>query len=339
MTPPRVLGHEALWASLAAAYRIGRLGHAYLCSGPRGVGKFTFARELARTLLCDARSAKFEACGRCDACLLVDAGTHPDLFLTGRPDDVLELPIATIQELLGNLSLKPARGGRKIAIVDDADDLNEASANCFLKTLEEPPPASLLILIGGPDAERQLPTILSRCQLLRFMPLAPDLLNRVLELNGVADASRRTRLLRLANGCPGQALALDDDEIWNFRGELLNWLGSERFDPRETAKRWQQFIDESGKEAAAHRQRASLILRMLIGMLEAALKIAAGATAPDLDAAEARILTQLAARLGEDRLLAWIDRTLQADMHIDRRVQLVLAMEGFIDASSRIAII
>src|SRR4051812_16934528 len=150
MSWPRVRGHEAIVRSFDAAWRKGRLGHAYLFVGPAGVGKHTLARELARALLCETRGDSLAACGACGSCKLVDANTHPDLTLAARPEEKLELPIERIRELIEHLSLKPARGGRKVAILDDADDLNEESANAFLKTLEEPPPGSLLILIGGP---------------------------------------------------------------------------------------------------------------------------------------------------------------------------------------------
>src|SRR5205807_4346929 len=129
--------------------------------GPSGVGKRLFAEELAKALLCESPNRpRLEACDRCPACLQVAAGTHPDYFVAGRPEESLELPIDVVRELCHSLGLKPARGHGKVAIVDDADDLNDAAANCFLKTLEEPPPRSVLLLIGT-SAERQLPTIVS----------------------------------------------------------------------------------------------------------------------------------------------------------------------------------
>jgi len=137
----RVMGHEAVARSFEAAWRKGRLGHGYLFVGPTGVGKHTFARELARAILCETRSGGLEACGRCAGCALVDAGTHPDLFLAARPDDAVDLPIELVRDLIEHLALKPARGGRKVAILDDADDLTPEAANAFLKTLEEPRPA------------------------------------------------------------------------------------------------------------------------------------------------------------------------------------------------------
>jgi DNA polymerase III subunit delta' len=156
----RVRGHEAIVAAFQRIVAQGKLAHAYFFAGPPGVGKRLFALELARALLCEGAGGKLEACDRCPACIQVAAGTHPDLFVACRPEEKVELPIEAVRELCGNFALKPARGRGKVAIIDDADDLSPAAANCFLKTLEEPPPRSVLLLIGtSPDL--QLPTILS----------------------------------------------------------------------------------------------------------------------------------------------------------------------------------
>jgi DNA polymerase-3 subunit delta' len=121
------------------------------------------------------------------AAALVDAATHPDLILTTRPEDKVQLPIELIRELIEHLSLKPARGGRKVAILDDADDMSEEAANAFLKTLEEPPSGSILILIGGRSPDRQFPTILSRCQVVSFGPLSNEQVGSYLREHGVSD--------------------------------------------------------------------------------------------------------------------------------------------------------
>ena len=343
MSWKQVLGHDAVVASLTAAWKSNRLAHAYLFVGPKGVGKHSFARELAKALLCETPRPILDACDVCSSCKLVAAGTHPDLFMVARPEDKHEFPIAVIRGdpkepdqpgLLEQLSLKPARGGRKVAILDDADDLNEEAANCFLKTLEEPPPASILILVGV-NVEQQLPTILSRCQAIRFAPLPPMLVKRLLNDKGITEPARQDRLLQLAAGSPGQALALDDEEVWAFRKQLLTTLGQGQIDPAATAQQWMQFIENAGKDTAAHRQRAALIFRLLIVALETALKISLGASISGMDSAEEQILRRVAERLGEDKILAWIERTLEADRQVDRKVQLVLVIEAFVDAVCR----
>ena len=116
----------------------------------------------------------------------IEAGTHPDFFTAARPPESAEFPIELMRELCQHFSLKAARGRGKVVVIDDADDLNEESANCFLKTLEEPPPGSVLILIGT-STDRQRPTIMSRCQVVRFRPLPPETVAELLQANGVDD--------------------------------------------------------------------------------------------------------------------------------------------------------
>ena len=137
-----------------------------------------------------------DPCEYCPSCLQVAARTHPDLEIVSKPEDKSFLPLELFigdkehrmkEGLCHRIAMKPFQGGRKIAIIDDADFLNAEGANCLLKTLEEPPPQSVLILIGTSPA-KQLPTIRSRCQLIRFRPLRTD---QVEELLLVPRAGRR----------------------------------------------------------------------------------------------------------------------------------------------------
>lgn len=335
MSWQRVRGHELVVQSFRQALRRGRLAHAYLFTGPAGVGKRLFANELAKALLCEGSAPDaLEACDLCPACIQVEAGTHPDFFAVGRPEDSLDVPIDVVRELCRSFSLKAARGHGKVAILDDADDLNDAAANCFLKTLEEPPPRSVLLLIGS-SADRQLSTIVSRCQVVRFAPLPGPLVAELLRTQSVADAALVDRLVRLGGGSPGQALALADPALWQFRRTLLHGVVQSRFDSVGLAKQWAQFVEEAGKESAAQRRRAALALRLLIDCLNDALHVATGAPAQMADAEDLGTLQELAKRLGPEKLMECLDRCLEADAHLDRRVQLVLVLEGLMDALAR----
>jgi DNA polymerase-3 subunit delta' len=312
--------------------RRGRLAHAYLFTGPPGVGKRLFADELAKALLCEeSPEGRLEACDRCAACVQVEAGTHPDLFVARRPEDSLEVPIEVVRELCRSFALKSARGRGKVALLDDADDLNDAAANCFLKTLEEPPPRSVLLLIGT-SVDRQLPTIVSRCQVIRFRPLPEALVAELLRAQGMEDAALVERLARLSDGSLGQAQALADPALWEFRRTLLAGLTRPQPDTVALARAWMQFVEEAGKEAAAQRRRAALVLRLVLEFLRDALRLGVGGTPKLAEPEDLRALQELAGRVDPERLLALLERGLEADRQIDRRVQLVLVLEALVDA-------
>jgi DNA polymerase-3 subunit delta' len=331
----RIRGHDVIVAAFTRAVERGRLAHAYLFVGPTGVGKRLFAGELAKALLCEKIDGRLEACDQCPACHLVEAGTHPDFFTAARPPDKPNLPIDLIRELCRGFSLKSARGKGKVAILDDADDLDDpitgnAAANCFLKTLEEPPPRSVFILVGN-SIDRQLPTILSRCLAVRFRPLAPEQVDTILRENDIEE-TRRPQLIRLSNGSPGQALALSDVELWKFRETMLHALAAPGFDSVALGRDWREFVEQAGKESALQRSRAALALRMLVELLDDAMRLSVGQRARVSDASELRVLESLAHRTGLEKLMAMLERCLDGDAHIDRRVQLVLVLEALTDA-------
>src|SRR5262245_40136400 len=232
-----IQGHERWVEWFRQVVSRGRLAHAYLFVGPPGVGKHRFALELAKALLCERNEpGQLDACGRCESCLLIQAGTHPDFFRIGKPwidpedgEEKNVLPISLMRELCGSFALKSARGRGKVAVLDDAADLNSEAANCFLKTLEEPPPRSVLILIGT-SLEGQLPTIRSPSQIIRFAALAEDTVGSILAKHELADPSLIPRLVKLAAGSPGQALALAVPELWQFRNRLLEGFAQPKVD-------------------------------------------------------------------------------------------------------------
>lgn len=312
-----VRGHDAAWTQFAAAWKHSRLGQAYLFTGPPGVGKAMFAKQLARAVLCETMSDELIACGTCVGCRQMAAGTHPDFLFCRRPDDKLELPIELIRDLCDHLALKPARGSRKVAVLDDADDLNDSSANAFLKTLEEPPAGSLLILVGG-DPQRQLATVVSRCQVIHFRPLATELLIDILLGEGVEGRDQAEKLARLSGGSVETALALNDPEVWAFRDHLAGGLSKPRPDFMGLARDWSRFCEDAGKDAAARRRRCSLVMRLLIAVLRR------------------RVCESLEGGGDTDRLLGWVGRCLDADRHLDRRVQIELVVESLLDAMSKL---
>lgn len=334
MSWDRVRGHAAARQTFLTAFTRGRLGQAYLLVGPEGIGKHLFARELAKSLLCERPPAPLAACDHCPSCAQVNAGTHPDVFTLRTPEGKHELPVGEMRSFCAKMALKPTRGTRKIGIVEDADDFNEESANSFLKTLEEPPPGSLLLLLAT-GTDRQLPTILSRCQVARFAPLSADDVRAILTEHDVSDPARLERLVRLGGGSAARALALNDDAFWDVRQRLVEGLTAARPNFQGLAEAWAGFVEEAGKDTAAQRMRASLVIRFLVEAVQQALRLAVGADVPGLGADEQRKLKAFADRLGPDRLLELADRCVEADYHVERRVQLILVIESVLDQFTR----
>ncbi|MDY0087027.1 MAG: DNA polymerase III subunit delta' [Coriobacteriia bacterium] len=162
-----LVGQRKVADHLAAAVRRGAISHAYLFVGPAGTGKKSAARALACAILCNG-----DACGACEICRRVKRGAHPDVR-TVQPEGAANYVIEQIRDIIHDVNLSPVEASRKIFILDAADTFNEASANAFLKTLEEPPDDVVIILLAT-TYDGVLPTISSRCQMIRFKRMAPE---------------------------------------------------------------------------------------------------------------------------------------------------------------------
>lgn len=164
----QVVGQEHVKDVLKAALEQGRVGHAYLFSGPRGVGKTTTARLIAMTANCTGPLPK--PCGECESCLSVRAGSHPDVL---EIDAASNNSVDDVRDLREKVSLAAMRGGKKIYILDEAHMMSRAAFNALLKTLEEPP-GHVIFILATTEPEKIIPTILSRCQHYRFRRLTPE---------------------------------------------------------------------------------------------------------------------------------------------------------------------
>jgi DNA polymerase III delta' subunit len=211
MNGARTRGHPAALAAVGAMIRGGAPG-AVLLVGPAGIGKTTLALDVAAGLLCEAADPGERPDGACRACRLVAHGTHPDVHRIGPEGPGRQVVIGGpgkargIRDLIAELALLPVEGGARIAIIEAAHRMNEDAQAALLKTLEEPPARTTIILCA--DAEEPLlPTIRSRCARIRLGPVTVRDIESILTELGAADAPLGARLARIADGRPGLALA------------------------------------------------------------------------------------------------------------------------------------
>jgi DNA polymerase III subunit delta' len=263
------IGHDANWASFSGALAADRLHHGWILAGPRGIGKAGFASRAASALVDPEGHNK----------RLIEKHSHPDIIWLRRlpkeppkegdaPDPDAELKrsisIDQVRELQHALTTRPSMGPKRAVIIDAADDLERGGANALLKSLEEPPIGTYFLLISH-ASDRLLPTIRSRCQILRFEPLGGEQMDKALA-KAAPDmpAHERELLIRSGAGAPGQALDFagldmgeieatmdiilsDGDPSSKFRHQLAEALSLKAAQPR-----YEAFLRRVPARIAAH---------------------------------------------------------------------------------------
>jgi DNA polymerase-3 subunit delta' len=336
-----VLGHDAILERFRGSVAAGRLASTFLFVGPAGIGKRTFALKLAQALLCETNpETLLEPCGKCPQCQQVAARTHPDLSLIERPADKSFIPLELLigddehrmrEGLCHEISLKPFRGGRKIAIIDDADYLNQEGANCLLKTLEEPPPKSVIILIGTSE-QRQLPTIRSRSQIVRFQPLSREVVQQLLLRNELVETEQEaSELADLSDGSLEQAAELLEPSVREFRQQWLQFLAVPADNTFSFAKDLSTFIDAAGKEAPPRRARMKQVARWGADFYRALMARLAGRT-ESADPALEKSLAAAVRRFPDPESAAnGLERCLDAHNQIEANANQATLIECWLD--------
>jgi len=216
-----IQGQESAVATLRNALARDRLGHAYLFLGPAGVGKKHTALTLAQAVLCS--DTPREGCGTCPTCATVVAGTHPDVLVVASGTEKQSVVIDQVRDLQRLLGLRPVRGGKKVALLDDAHLLTPQAQSALLKIVEEPPGDALLILLTVNSATLSRP-LLSRCQQVRFSTLPMAVVEDLLVQKYGRDPVTAHALAVYSRGSVGRALALDPqvftEERQYVEGEL-----------------------------------------------------------------------------------------------------------------------
>ena len=251
-----IIGQEKAIGILQGILKRKRLASSYLFCGESGIGKKMAAVNFAKAVNClnmsgsidnaqasflsvshqSSPAASYDACDICESCRKIDAGSHPDIVLIAPQEGVIKIDeIRTMEEAI---SFRPYEGLKKVVIVDDADAMNQAAANTFLKTLEEPPEDSLIMLITS-RPNRLLPTIRSRCSMIAFHSLSFDSCKQI--LGGKIAADDIEQAVRLSLGRPGLAVTADmKEERDRFVDLLRSMLRTEKdgWSSREEVEKW-----------------------------------------------------------------------------------------------------
>lgn len=214
-----VIGQRHATRLLAAAIDNGRVSHAYIFCGPRGAGKLKAARAFAAALACEQAG-----CGECPSCLKSIRGTHPDISLVAPTGSFIT--VDQVREINRTVYLRPSESRARVFIISDAGAFNSESANAFLKTLEEPPDYAYFLLLAR-SQDQVLPTILSRCQPVRFGPVPPADIEDALREDGGASETMAQTYARISGGDLELARRLLDDEALTQRRRSYIEIGRE----------------------------------------------------------------------------------------------------------------
>jgi DNA polymerase III subunit delta' len=334
-----IAGQDAVVGQFVRAASHDRIAGSYLFIGPAGVGKSTVALALAKSLLCERPRPGLVACGACASCVQVDGGSHPDIDIVAKPPDRATIPLELLigdpehrmrEGLCWRLLLRPALGGRKVAIILDADNLADEAANCLLKTLEEPPDRAVIILVGT-ALERQLPTIRSRCQIVRFQPLDEDAVDRILTAEATAtggpvDSTLLHRCAAAAGGSLARGRLLLDPELTAFRGRLIELLSQRPLHGVDLSRETTALVEAAGKEAPPRRARLRVVLEAAVDFYRAALRHSVTGEQPT-DPVIAKRVGAWAA--GPEEAMQAIRSTLQALESIDRNANLTILVDAW----------
>ncbi len=325
--PWPVAGHENVRRFLSKSIESGKVSHAYLFVGPRNVGKKTMASHFISSLLCHGEKAAVSPCGNCFGCKQFARNIHPDVFFVKRERDEKaekmkkNISVEQMRELQNKLNMGSFLNSYKAALIEEAEALSLSAANSLLKTLEEPAKKTVLILLAE-TISSVIPTVVSRCQVVRFYPVAKEDIYRYL-LDRGSERKQVDEFASLCAGRPGLAIGFKDNprlfEEYKARVEMFFDLFKSDMPGR--------FRSAS---SLANENDLDDILNIWMSVVRDANLIKIGSNDRIINAFSITKLRLLASRFEADHFKKWTDSLRQARSDISANVNKKLVLENFI---------
>jgi len=262
-----ITGHEQIVEVFRRSVRSGKISHSYIFEGIPGCGRRTTALALIQAIFC--REVDDDACGVCPSCRKIAGGNHADIHFVEPLPDKRDISIDQLREIQRELSLRPYEAPRKACILEPAERMSVNAANSLLKTLEEPPGNAIIILLSE-NADMLLPTIRSRCQLIRFSPLSPEHVRQLLISTGIAPDAADV-LAPLSEGSMQRAGELDNDTLSARRDVLVSHMSALNIGKIAS-------VFDSAEELAGNRDETLASLDLLLSFARDTVYLHAGST-------------------------------------------------------------
>jgi len=318
MSFSNIYGHEKKIEILQKTLAQNRTGHAYLFSGISAIGKKTLAVEFIKAINCEKPDSLGDSCGECASCRKIQHACHPDIFFVEADGQFIR--IASIRQIQERTTCKPLEARRRAFIIDDADKMNEESANALLKMLEEPSSANILILVTArPYSMPQ--TIISRCQHMRFNPLSSETVARFLVSEMNMDNQKALLLAALSGGSIGNALELNKEDIVAYRTELLTLLSTTNREDPFSLINFASFLGQKKKEIRQGLNIMNTFFRDVLVFKEV------GKNEMLINQDNSSFISTCAARLSGEQILHNIKQIEKAGDIIDQNVNKSLTLE------------
>ena len=335
-----IVGHDANMDQFRRSLEQDRLATTFLFVGPEGIGKRTFALKLAQSMLCsNVDESKLDPCNTCADCQQVVTDSHPDLQLIAKPEDKAFIPVDVFigdrehrrrTGLCHFISLTPTGGKRRIAIVDDADWLNQEGANSLLKTLEEPSPGAVIILIST-SVQRQLPTIRSRSQVIRFQPLSNADVADCLLRNGQCETEEEAASMAANSaGSLSRAIQFSGESITEIRRALWSELSKPMLNRNGVAKLVNEFVESGGKEAALKRKQLRLVFDSAVDFYRCLSRELADLESDEHDVELRSSVAKARNSISSEVAVAQIERCLDAIKQVNANANLGMLVDAWV---------